>query len=90
MAAYLWNLHVAAVAADNSALEAWPPASREADGFMHMTLIPLLGMPIGKLWWLDDLAVDCAADRRYEFFFTSAPLNVPGGVGSPPNALAIR
>jgi kynurenine formamidase len=90
MAAYLWDLHVAAVAADNPALEAWPPASREADGFMHMTLIPLFGMPIGELWQLDDLAADCAADGRYEFFFTSAPLNVPGGVGSPPNALAIK
>ncbi|HEY8766393.1 MAG TPA: cyclase family protein [Dehalococcoidia bacterium] len=90
MAAYLWDLHVAAVAADNPALEAWPPASREADGFMHTTLIPLLGMAIGELWWLDDLAADCAADRRYEFFFTSAPLNVPGGVASPPNALALK
>ena len=47
-------------------------------------------MPIGELWWLDDLADDCAADGVYEFFFTSAPLNVPGGVGSPPNALAIK
>ena len=90
MAAYLWDLHVAAVAADNPALEAWPPASRNADGFMHTTLIPLLGMPIGELWHLDDLTADCAADRRYDFFFTSAPLNVPGGVGSPPNALAIK
>ncbi len=90
MAACLWDLHVAAVAADNPALEAWPPASRDADGFMHTTLIPLLGMPIGELWQLDDLAADCAADGRYEFFFTSAPLNVPGGVGSPPNALAIK
>jgi hypothetical protein len=57
---------------------------------MHFRLIPLLGMPIGELWWLDDLAADCAEDGVYEFFFTSAPLNVPGGVGSPPNALAIK
>jgi hypothetical protein len=47
-------------------------------------------MPIGELWWLDDLAADCAADGVYEFLFTSAPLNVSGGVGSPPNALAIK
>jgi hypothetical protein len=45
---------------------------------------------IGELWWLDDLARDCAADGVHEFFFTSAPLNVIGGVGSPPNALAIK
>jgi kynurenine formamidase len=85
MTEYLWNLHIAAIAADNPALESWPPSD-----FMHWRLIPLLGMPIGELWWLDDLAADCAADGVYEFFFTSAPLNVPGGVGSPPNALAIK
>ena len=90
MAAYLWDLHLAAVAADNPALEAWPPASREADGFMHYFLLPRFGMPIGELWYLDELARDCATDHVYEFFFTSAPLHVPGGVGSPPNALAVK
>ncbi|MEX0683770.1 MAG: cyclase family protein [Dehalococcoidia bacterium] len=89
MASWLWDHHVAAVAADNPALEAWPPAPETGD-FMHWRLIPLLGMPIGELWWLDDLAEDCAADGVYEFFFTSAPLNVPGGVGSPPNAMALK
>ena len=89
MAEYLWDLHVAAVAADNPALEPWPPGAGRS-GFMHFRLIPLFGMPIGELWWLDDLADDCARDGVYEFFFTSAPLNVPGGVGSPPNALAIK
>jgi hypothetical protein len=57
---------------------------------MHWRLIPLLGLPIGELWDLDALAAACAADGVYEFFFTSAPLNVLGGVGSPPNALAIK
>jgi kynurenine formamidase len=89
MAEWLWDHHVAAVAADNPALEAWPPRA-ETGGFLHHRLIPHLGMNIGELWWLADLADDCAADGVYEFLFTSAPLNVPGGVGSPPNALAIK
>ena len=89
MAEWLWDHHVAAVAADNPALEAWPPRD-ETGGFLHHRLIPLLGMNIGELWWLADLADDCASDGVYEFLFTSAPLNVPGGVGSPPNALAIK
>ncbi len=89
MAAYLWDLHVAAVAADNPSLEAWPPGP-QSGGFLHFRLIPLLGMPIGELWYLDSLAEDCAADGVYEFLLTSAPLNIPGGVGSPPNALAIK
>ena len=40
--------------------------------------------------YLDDLAAACARDRRWTFQLVSAPLNVRGGVGSPPNALAIR
>jgi kynurenine formamidase len=88
MAEYLWNLHVAAIAADNPALEVFPPT--EENGFLHFRLIPHFGMPIGEMWYLEDLAADCAADGIYEFMLTSAPLNVPGGVGSPPNALAIK
>jgi hypothetical protein len=42
------------------------------------------------MFTLDALASACAADQRYEFFFTSAPLNKLGGVASPPNALAIK
>jgi len=87
-ASYLWDLHVAAVAGDNPSLEAWPPSPES--GFLHFRMLPHFGMPIGEMWYLDDLAADCAGDRVYEFFLTSAPLNVPGGVGSPPNAIAIK
>ncbi len=101
----LWNLHVAAVAADNPALEAWPPGDlatdeqrqqAEADPaarielFVHLSLLPLLGLPIGELFDLEALADDCASDGRYTFFFTSAPIHVKAGVASPPNALAIK
>jgi hypothetical protein len=50
----------------------------------------MLGLPLGELFFLDDLAADCAADGSYEFLLTSAPLNLPHGVASPPNALAIK
>jgi hypothetical protein len=101
----LWNLHVAAVAADNPALELWPAGAfmdpdeatrlrqdpvRCLDVFVHFSLLPLLGLPIGELWDLDGLAADCAADGRYECLLTSAPLNLAEGVASPPNALALR
>jgi kynurenine formamidase len=101
----LWDLHIAAVAADNPALEPWPAGAlatdeqrRRADDdpaarvelFMHLSLLPLLGIPIGELFDLDALADDCAADGRYSFFFTSAPIHVRSGVASPPNALAIK
>ncbi len=86
----LWDLHVAAVAADNPAVEVWPPASFDAEGFAHVALLPLLGVPLGELWDLDRLADDCAADGVYTCLLTAAPLNVQGGVGSPANALALK
>ncbi len=89
MARYLWDLHVVAACSDCPALEAWPPLP-ESGGFLHWYLIGLFGMAIGELWYLEALAADCASDGRYEFFFTSAPLNKLGGVGSPPNAIAFK
>lgn len=101
----LWDLHFAAVASDNPPLEAWPPGSQLGEGgraswlkdpatieesFAHTMLLPMLGIPIGEMFVLDRLADACSVDGRYEFMFTSAPLNIPGGVASPPNALAIK
>lgn len=88
MARTLWNLHVAAVASDNPALEAWPPVA--PGQFLHFYMLARLGIPIGELWDLGHLAADCAADGVYEFMLTSAPLNLKGGAASPPNALAIK
>jgi kynurenine formamidase len=84
----LWNWHIAAVASDNPAVESWPP-SRDVDLFLHFTLLPLLGMPLGELFDLDPLAEECASSGRWDFLFVSAPINVRGGVASPPNAVAI-
>ena len=89
MAQWLWNHHVAAVASDSPALEALPKPEGNQE-FLHFHMLAFFGMPIGEMWNLEGLAEDCAADKRYDFFITSAPLNVPGGVGSPPNALAIK
>lgn len=87
MARWLWDNHLAAAASDSPALEALPPAG---DDFLHFHMLAFFGMPIGEMWNLEELAEDCARDGRYAFFLTSAPLNIPGGVGSPPNALAIK
>jgi hypothetical protein len=93
MLEYLWNAGISGIAADNPAVEATPfDLSPEGwpYGFLHCCLIGQLGMAVGELWWLHDLAIACRVDSRYEVFLTSAPLNLPGGIGSPANALAIR
>jgi len=43
----------------------------------------------GEMFDLDDLGRICEEEKRQEFFMTSAPLSIPGGVRSPPNAIAI-
>jgi kynurenine formamidase len=94
VAQWLWDNRIAAVASDAPGLEAIPPPRpanpEDSADFLHFHMLSYFGMPIGEMWDLEKLAEDCAADRRYDFFFTSAPLNIPGGVGSPPNALAIK
>ena len=90
---YLWNSHAAAIACDTYGVEVFP-ADRSPQahpfGFLHNMLIGQFGMALGELWWLSDLAADCAADGVYEMFGVSAPLNAPGGIGSPANAVAIK
>lgn len=86
MLEYLWDWGISAIASDNISVEALPPGPEP----LHPHLLGRLGIPIGELWWLDSLAAACAADGRYEFLVTSAPLNLPGGIGSPANALALR
>jgi kynurenine formamidase len=84
---FLWDQGIAAVAADNPTVEAWPifpwkPA-------LHLA-IARLGLCLGEFFDFEELAEDSAATGRYTAFFTAAPLNHRGGIGSPGNALAIR
>jgi len=94
--AWLWDSGAGLVAADNVGVEVLPavPGSPftaiDPTGMMHAPMIALLGLALGELWKLDALGTACAADRRYEMLLSCAPLNLPGGVGSPANAIAVR
>jgi kynurenine formamidase len=93
MARYLWDNEIMAIASDTFAVEVWPPDFSRGSfpfGFLHRVLIGQFGMALGELWWLDDLAEDCARDGVYECMLTSAPMNAKGGIGSPPHALALK
>ncbi|KAK7913892.1 hypothetical protein PG985_011595, partial [Apiospora marii] len=86
--AFLWDNRLAAVAGDSRSFEAWPCAEPDSDWHLHEWLLAGWGMPIGELFYLEGLARHCKAVGRWTFFLASAPMNVPGGVASPPNALA--
>ena len=93
-AEWLWDHGVAALAVDNPAVEPFPPSGGmsefRADDMVHVKVLTMLGIPLGEFFDFEALADDCASDGVYEFLFTSAPLGIPGGIGSPPNALAIK
>jgi len=59
------------------------------DKGLHDHFIAMWGTLIGELWNLRELAEVCAKEEKYNFFITSASLNVRRGVASPPNVLAI-
>lgn len=89
---WLWDRQISALASDNLAIEAWP-IDLGPDAFpfgaLHHMLIGQLGMTLGELWDLEALAEHCSTSGCYEMLVVSAPLNVPGGHGSPANALAL-
>ena len=75
---------------DNVAVEVKPAEDGKTMLPLHPVLIRDLGLTIGELFWLEDLAAACAAEGRYEFLFVGQPLRISGGLGSPINPLAIR
>jgi hypothetical protein len=83
---WLHDCYFAAVAGDSPTFEAWPVP--ESD-YLHQSLLALWGCPIGEMWDLERLAEKCRARGKWSFFMTSAPANMPGGVGSHANATAI-
>jgi hypothetical protein len=87
MSRFLWDSGVSALPCDNPSVEVVP--GDPSVGSLHQRLIPHLGFAIGELFDFAPLARACRAAGRYEFLFTSVPLNVTGAVGSPANAVAI-
>lgn len=83
---------VAAVVSDNDAVEFLPtPAPPQHSGAhypLHEHCLFKLGVPLGELFLLSELADWLRANRRYRFLLTAPPLRLPGAVGSPVTAIA--
>jgi kynurenine formamidase len=82
---------VAALISDNYAVERVP--SRSGSGKrsflpLHQLCLFKLGVPLGELWWLTDLAEYLRGAGRTRFLLTAPPLRLPGAVGSPVTPVA--
>ncbi len=84
---WIWEKQFSAVAGDMAAFEALPFQSKTH--LMHEWLLAGWGTPIGEFFDLERLANECRRLKKWTFFVSSVPLNVPGGVASPPNGVAI-
>jgi kynurenine formamidase len=89
-AAWLAQHRVAAVATDTWGVEVRPNEIAEAFQPMHLVLIVSMGLHLGEIWDLEELAADCAQDGRYEFMLVAPSLRITGAVGSPTNPQAIK
>ena len=87
---WLREKQVAAVATDTFAVEVRPNETDDVVSPFHWISIPIMGLTLGEMFYLADLAADCAEDHRYEFMFVAPTLPITGGVASPTNPLAIK
>lgn len=87
---WLREKDVAAICSDTWGCEVRPNETSEANQPWHWVVIPAIGISMGEIFYLKELAEDCAEDGVYEFFFVAPPLHLPGGAGSPINPQAIK
>lgn len=77
---------IVAICSDNVAVELFDPRIGPLDSTglrLHEHCLFKLGIHLGELWYLRDLAAWLRAHRRSAFLLTAPPLRLPGAVGSP-------
>ncbi|HUV11701.1 MAG TPA: cyclase family protein, partial [Acidimicrobiia bacterium] len=89
---WITESQISAVIADNYAVEGM--LGRDHDESRH-SLLPIhhlclfkLGVPLGELWYLHELATWLREHNRSRFFLTAPPLRMPGTVGCPVTPIA--
>lgn len=89
---WLSDSGVSAIAADNLAVEAVGKQvtenSRGSNLPLHDLCLFRLGVHLGELWYLADLAKWLKKNRRSRFLLTAPPLRLTGAVGSPLTPIA--
>jgi hypothetical protein len=88
---WIQRTRLAALASDTWGCEVRPNESEPGiNQPWHWITIPIMGMTMGEIFYVADLAKDCLEDGVYEFLFVAPALPITGAVGSPTNPLAIK
>jgi kynurenine formamidase len=89
---WITESQISALVADNYAVEGL--VGRDRDESRH-SLLPIhhlclfrLGVPLGEMWYLHELATWLREHNRSRFLLTAPPLRLPGAVGSPTTPIA--
>lgn len=89
-AEWIFKKELAAVCTDTWGCEVRPNETDDASQPWHWVVIPKMGLTMGEIFNVKELADDCAADGVYEFMFVAPPLPITRAVGSPINPMAIK
>jgi kynurenine formamidase len=88
---WIQRTEIAALASDTWGCEVRPNESEPGiNQPWHWITIPIMGLTMGEIFYVADLAKDCTEDGTYEFMFVAPALPITGAVGSPTNPLAIK
>jgi kynurenine formamidase len=83
---------ISALVADNYAVEGLLGKDRDPSRHsflpIHHLCLFKLGVPLGEMWYLHELAAWLRAHGRSRFLLTAPPLRMPGVVGSPVTPIA--
>ncbi len=89
---WITDTKIAAIASDNLAVEAigkkLPIGYKGSTLPLHEHCLFKLGIHLGELWYLAELAEYLKAHNRYRFLLTAPPLRLTGAVGSPVTPIA--
>ena len=89
---WIGDSQISALVADNYAVEGLLGKDRhpERHSFLpiHHLCLFKLGVPLGEMWYLSELAAWLRAHDRSRFLLTAPPLRLPGIVGSPLTPIA--
>lgn len=89
-APWIADHRIAGLATDTWGVEVRPNEIPESFQPLHLVMVVSMGLLVGEIWHLEDLALDCAQDGIYEFLLVAPPLVIPGAVGSPVNPQALK
>lgn len=87
---WIHQREIAAICTDTWGCEVRPNETDDCTQPWHWVVIPKIGITMGEIFNLKELADDCAVDGVYEFLFTAPPLPITRAVGSPINPMAVK